>query len=78
MEIKLAKINNETEGGSITLEKLLEEGANGGFYYLDRDIKEKDIQKLLKTLDNKGYKAHLNRVAFGLDEKDFIYELHIV
>lgn len=78
MELKLAKINEETEAKTISLDTLLEDSANGGFYYLDREIKEKDLQKLLKTLEDKKRRALINRVAFGLDEKDFVYELHIV
>lgn len=78
MELKLAKINEETEAKTISLDALLEDSANGGFYYLDREIKEKDLQKLLKTLEDKKRRALINRVAFGLDEKDFVYELHIV
>lgn len=78
MELKLAKINEETEAKTISLDTLLEDSLNGGFYYLDREIKEKDLQKLLKTLEDKKRRALVNRVAFGLDEKDFVYELHIV
>ena len=78
MELKLAKINSESESRTITLDALLEESINGGFYYLDRENKEKDLQKLLKTIESKKRSAKLDRIAFGLDEKDFIYELHII
>lgn len=78
MELKFAKINKEAQSKTMSFEELLKDSVDGGFYYLDREMKEKDLQKLLKALGDKKRKALLNRVAFGLDEKDFIYELHIV
>lgn len=78
MEIRLAPINQDGDCRVISLEELLIEAGDGGFYYLNRDTKEKDLVKIVKAFQNKKRSAILHRITYGLDEKDFVYELHII
>lgn len=78
MELKLAKNNHDTEEKVITLEAIFEEAQNEKFLYFSRENKEKDLQKVVQNFIDKKRSAKLNKVSFGLDEKDFIYELHII
>ncbi|WP_104697505.1 MULTISPECIES: HP0268 family nuclease [unclassified Helicobacter] len=78
MELKLALTSKNSKEQVITLDDMLEQAIGEKFFYLDKENKEKDLQKVIKTFASKRRSAKLNKVFFGLDEKDFIFELHII
>lgn len=78
MELKLALMTKDSKEQVIVLDDMLEQAVGEKFFYLDRENKEKDLQKVLKAFASKKRSAKLNKVFFGLDEKDFIFELHII
>ncbi len=78
MELKLASIDKEKEGEMISLDTMMEMAKEEHFFYLDKDNKEKDLQKAQKAFMDQKRSAKLNKIAFGLDEKDYIFELHII
>ncbi|STP12145.1 Uncharacterised protein [Helicobacter mustelae] len=78
MELKLAKTDQEVESKIITLQEIYEQASQEKFFYFSRDNKEKDLQKVLQSFVDKKRSAKLDKISYGLDEKDFIYELHII
>jgi hypothetical protein len=47
-------------------------------YYFDQSNSHKDLVNLVETLEKKGYSVYLREVRYGLDENDYMYEIHIV
>ncbi|PAF50515.1 HP0268 family nuclease [Helicobacter sp. 13S00477-4] len=80
MELTLAKTDFEQKTQKINLEKLLKNIGNDHdkVFYFDRSNNHKDLLKAVSFFENKGKKAYLSEIKYGLDEKDYIYELHII
>lgn len=78
MELKLALTNKDSQSQNISLDEMMEQAVGEKFFYLDRENKEKDLQKVMKAFLDKKRSAKLNKISFGLDEKEFIFELHII
>ncbi|PAF41145.1 HP0268 family nuclease [Helicobacter sp. 11S03491-1] len=80
MELILAKTKLEDKTQKITLEKLAEKlnPEYNHMIYFDKSNNHKDLLKVVSFFQNKGKSAYLSEVKFGLDEKDYIYELHII
>ena len=62
------------------MEKLFEEVdcSRDKIFYFDRTNNHKDLLKAVSFFEKKGKKAYLSEIKIGLDEKDYIYELHII
>lgn len=80
MDLILAKTNIEEKPEKTTLEKLAQkiQPDHNQIFYFDRSNNHKDLLKAVTFFQSKGRNAYLSEVKFGLDEKDYIYELHIV
>ncbi|PAF44687.1 HP0268 family nuclease [Helicobacter sp. 11S02596-1] len=80
MELVLAKTNLEEKAQKISLEKLAEklQADNNRVFYFDPSNSHKDLLKAVSFFENKGRKAYLSEIKISLDEKDYIYELHII
>ncbi len=81
MKIKLAKGHlSDKKCETITLkdieERLKEEGT--AFYYFDNENPHKDLVELVEKLEEKGYSVYFKEVKYGLDDHDYIYEIHIL
>lgn len=81
MEFKLARSSiNDSDCEIITLEdieKKVEESKNRGvMLYFDQTNEEKKLKKILSHFNNRT--TFLRNVKYGLSDKDFIYELHII
>lgn len=83
MELKLAVSKVGEDSTAISLEdmgkKVLEKQQEKGvIFYFSKENPEKDMKKALNHFSSKGFSAFLREIRFGLDEKDYIYELHII
>ncbi|MCE3037329.1 hypothetical protein LW135_05720 [Helicobacter sp. faydin-H20] len=78
MELKLAKIDHNAESNTITLEEIVKAAQSEKFFYFAQENKEKDLQKVMQNFIDKNRFVKLGKVSYGLDEKDFVYELHII
>lgn len=78
MEFKLARMSKDAELQTISLKEMQEQAQGEKVFYLDRENKEKDLQKALKAFNDQKRSAKLGKIAFGLDDKDYIFELHII
>jgi len=81
MELILAKNSlDEKSNKKITLEQIeaeLEKNKQKIFYF-DESNSHKDLVNLVEILEEKGYSVYLREVRFGLDENDYMYEMHIL
>ena len=47
-------------------------------FYCDKENSHKDMQALLEYFEKKGKHAYFREVRYGLDEGDYMYEMHIL
>ncbi|OQX73785.1 MAG: hypothetical protein B6D59_04630 [Campylobacteraceae bacterium 4484_4] len=80
MELKLAKKELKGKSKTITLEKIEDQlkKEKEKIYYFDHDNSHKDLVTLVDHFENEGYSVYLKEVRYGLDEEDFLYEIHIL
>ncbi len=80
MTLKLAKHDLNARQKTITLEdmeKIMEKEGQKIFYF-DHDNAHKDLVALVEHFEDKGYSVYLREVKYGLDENDYLYEVHIL
>ena len=80
MELKLARNELKAKPKQISLEKIKEEVDKEGdkIFYFDRDNSHKDLVDLVEHFENEGYSVYLREVKYGLDDNDYLYEVHIL
>ena len=81
MKLKLAKQHGDEEtAGTVTLkdiEGMLKE-KESLILYFDQENAHKDLVALVEKFEDKDYGVYLKEVKYGLDENDYIYEVHIL
>ncbi|RUM65769.1 MAG: hypothetical protein DSZ06_04540 [Sulfurospirillum sp.] len=81
MKLKLAKENLvDSENETITLKDILNTLKQNGsaIYYFDNENAHKDLVELVEKLEDKDYSVYFEEVKFGLNDNDYIYEMHIL
>ncbi len=80
MKLKLAKNSKEDENQSITLGEIAEvlETESQKIFYFDQDNSHKNLVSLVEHFEEKGLSVYLKEVKYGLDESDYMYEVHIL
>ena len=80
MELKLARETLKSKPKTITLEKIEEvlTKEKDKIFYFDRENSHKDLMDLVDYFEEKGYSVYFREVKYGLDENDYIYEVHIL
>ena len=80
MDLKIARASTKEKPKSITLNKIEEiieqEGQN--FLYLDKENSHKQLIALAQHFEKKGFSVYHRQVKYGLDESDYMYEVHIL
>ncbi len=80
MKLKLAKEHVDGENETVSLkdiEKALKEKSSLILYF-DQENAHKDLVELVEKFEEKEYSVYLREVKYGLDENDYIYEVHIL
>lgn len=78
MKLKLARTTLKAKPKTIELNKIEEELANKSIFYFDKDNTHKEMIELIGYFEEKGYSVYMREVKYGLDENEYIYEVHIV
>ena len=80
MELKLARENLKAKPKTIELEEIKEEVDKEGnkIFYFDRENSHKSLMDLVDFFENEGYSVYFREVKYGLDENDYVYEVHIL
>jgi hypothetical protein len=80
MKLKLAKKDIDSENGSITLKEIeaMVKEKESVILYFDQENAHKDLVSLVEKFEEKDYSVYLKEVKYGLDESDYIYEVHIL
>ncbi|KIM11439.1 MAG: hypothetical protein KU38_06495 [Sulfurovum sp. FS08-3] len=78
MELKLARKTLKSKPKTVALEKIEEELEKNTILYFDNENSHKELKEMLEYYENKGYSVYMREVKYGLDEGEYIYEVHIV
>ena len=80
MEYKLAQVDAESEPKIVTLGEIeeLAKTDKASIIYFDRSNTEKSLKLLAKHFDKQDKNVYIREVKFGLDENDYLYEVHIL
>ena len=80
MELKLARTELKAKPKKITLEKIEEDVKKNGdvILYFDRENSHKDLMNMVDYFEEKGFSVYFREVKYGLDENDYIYEVHFL
>jgi len=80
MDLKLARTEIDGKPEKISVKKIEEELAASGqkIYYFDKENSHKDLISFIEHFEEKGYSVYHRTVKYGLDESEYMYEVHIL
>ena len=80
MELKLARTAINGKPKNIQLEKIEDTLNKDGqkIFYFDKENSHKDLVALVEYFEEKDFSVYLREVKYGLDEADYMYEVHIL
>ncbi len=80
MELKLARSAVKGKPKTTTLEKVEESLQKDGqkIFYFDKENSHKDLVTLVEYFEDKDFSVYFREVKYGLDEGDYMYEVHIL
>jgi hypothetical protein len=78
MKLKLARTTLKAKPKSVELEKIEEMLQKKSIFYFDKDNSHKELKSLMEYFEEKGYNVYMREVKYGLNEDEYIYEVHIV
>jgi len=78
MKLKLARTTLKAKPKTIELTKLEEELPSKSIFYFDKENSHKELKELIEYFEQKGYSVYMREVKYGLDENEYIYEVHII
>ena len=81
MKLKLAKNKDTQEIKEVSIDEIEEEVKKdrmGAIFYFDQENSHKDLVEMVELFEDKGYSVYLKEIRFGLDENDYMYEVHVL
>ncbi len=80
MQLKLARTELASKSKSVKIEDLQAQVEKSGqkIFYLDRENSQKDLAALVDFFDTKGFSVYQRIVRYGLNENEYMYEVHIL
>ncbi len=78
MKLKLARTTLKSKPKVIDIGKIEEQLDKKTIFYFDKDNSHKELKELIEYFEDKEYSIYMREVKYGLDENEYIYEVHIV
>lgn len=80
MDLKLARSTIKGKPKSTSLDKIeaILEKEEQKIFYFDKENSHKSLVSLVEYFENKDYSVYFREVKYGLDEGDYMYEVHIL
>ncbi len=80
MKLKLARAELSAKPKEIDLEEIdkIVEKEGQKIFYFDKENEHKELVNMVEYFEEKGRSVYLREVRYGLDEGDYIYEVHIL
>jgi hypothetical protein len=78
MKLKLARASVASKPKLIELNKIEEDLEKKSIFYFDKENSHKELKSLIEHFEEKEYSVYMREVKFGLDDDEYLYEVHIV
>jgi len=78
MKLKLARASITAKPKTIDISKIEDDLDKKSIFYFDKDNSHKELKALIEYFEDKEYSVYMREVKFGLNDDEFIYEVHIV
>jgi len=78
MKLKLARNTLKAKPKTIELSKIEEMLPQKSIFYFDKENSHKELKAMIEYFEERGYNVYMREVKYGLNEDEFIYEVHIV
>jgi len=80
MDLKLVRVDVNSKPKKTTLKKVEEVVAKEGsaIMYFDRDNSHKDLIALGEHFENSEKSFYMREVRYGLNDNDYMYEVHVL
>ena len=76
--MKLARASTTAKPKIVEIEKIEEELEKKSIFYFDKENSHKELKALIEYFEAKEYSVYMREVKFGLNDDEYIYEVHIV
>lgn len=79
-DLKAARNSANEKPKAISIKKIEEAIAQEGqsFFYFDKENSHKQLIALVEYFEKKGLSVYHRVVKYGLDDEDYMYEVHIL
>jgi hypothetical protein len=81
MEVKLARHELTAKPKKVQLEEIqaqLSKDEGQKIFYFDKENSHKDMMNLIDAFEAKEHTVYFREVRYGLDENDYVYEMHVL
>ena len=78
MKLKLARTSITSKPKVIEVDKIEEDLDKKSIFYFDKENSHKELKSLIEHFEEKEYSVYMREVKFGLNDDEYIYEVHIV
>ncbi|RUM69129.1 MAG: hypothetical protein DSZ07_05345 [Sulfurovum sp.] len=78
MKLKLARASVTAKPKLIDIDKIEEDLEKKSIFYFDKENSHKELKSLIEYFEEKEYSVYMREVKFGLDDEEYLYEVHIV
>lgn len=78
MKLKLARASVESKPKVIEIDKIEEDLDKKSIFYFDKDNSHKELKALISYFEEKEFSVYMREIKFGLDDDEYLYEVHIV
>ncbi len=78
MKLKLARASVTSKPKVIEVSKIEEDLDKKSIFYFDKENTHKELKALIEHFEEKEYSVYMREVKFGLNDDEYIYEVHIV
>ncbi len=78
MKLKLARASITAKPKMIELSKIEEDLEKKSIFYFDKENSHKELKSLIEHFEEKEFSVYMREVKFGLNDDEYIYEVHIV
>ena len=78
MKLKLARTSLTAKPKLIEVDKIEDDLEKKSIFYFDKDNSHKELKSMIDFFEEKEYSVYMREVKYGLNDDEFIYEVHIV
>jgi len=78
MKLKLARTSIDTKPKTIEIDNIEEDLEKKSIFYFDKENSHKDLKAMIEHFEAKDFSVYMREVKFGLNDDEYLYEVHIV